>query len=476
MDRPGDGLQVPHTTWVLLEALRQSGAIGINHEKVALTREKEEQRQSLTSPSLDCEAGSCTVSRRLCGFSHPNGCVTPSCTWESVICTEDCSVLSQLNGRRDPKWSGSTQEAKPAEGDGRFAAQWRLLTGDSSTRPSSMVCSEVKALSAEQSQSVSTSLFPRTFGCLGSSGQVHCPSPFDVTPLQAVDAPSLNISGASRVQDGERMHAVDSSAATFSDFECLPSFNHCKNVPWQALKASQPACLAGLSSKTNASNSRQVEGTFHGALASIPSCEGFPDPQACPHDKRADSAPNSKEWMRSSFSSSIGVTTLIESVVDCSVNCGESGNGASVEGTGHSPSEERLRLQALTLKEKSPDPALLDQALLDCYGRFITLLPEALLRDHVHLYFQIQQAYWWYMDMWVDRYSTQLPHLSFKDFGFLACCDCPLLRHYVPAGAHNKFMCSWRMYCRTIPLRGAIVLNGDLTKCLLVTVGRKDSA
>ncbi|CRG97477.1 mRNA-decapping enzyme 2, putative [Plasmodium gallinaceum] len=120
------------------------------------------------------------------------------------------------------------------------------------------------------------------------------------------------------------------------------------------------------------------------------------------------------------------------------------------------------------IKQLAKDKKLFDDALLDCYGRFIALLPEFLLKDHVHLYFQIQEAYWWYDDMWQDKYPDKLPKLSLKAFGYLICDDCPILKKYVPPSAHEQFSLNWRRYCRTIPLRGAILLNHNLKKCLLV--------
>ncbi|EPT27234.1 hydrolase, NUDIX family protein [Toxoplasma gondii ME49] len=127
------------------------------------------------------------------------------------------------------------------------------------------------------------------------------------------------------------------------------------------------------------------------------------------------------------------------------------------------------REKANGIKRKCRDPALLDEALLDCYGRFITLLPDAFLRDRIHLYFQIQEAFWWYDDIWWEKHAERLPKLTLKDFGCLICHDCPILQHYIPPEKHDKFLANWKRYCRTIPLRGAIILNEDLSKCLMVT-------
>lgn len=54
--------------------------------------------------------------------------------------------------------------------------------------------------------------------------------------------------------------------------------------------------------------------------------------------------------------------------------------------------------QWIALLESNPekfgsyDVHLLEKAILDCYGRFLLNLPGELLKDHVHLQFQIQVA------------------------------------------------------------------------------------
>lgn len=72
--------------------------------------------------------------------------------------------------------------------------------------------------------------------------------------------------------------------------------------------------------------------------------------------------------------------------------------------------------------------SLFRRALLDCYGRFLLNLPPSLLRDHVHLQFQIQEGHWWYEDFWYDAYPDKLPELSLKSFGMLICESFSILR------------------------------------------------
>lgn len=113
--------------------------------------------------------------------------------------------------------------------------------------------------------------------------------------------------------------------------------------------------------------------------------------------------------------------------------------------------------------------AAFSEAIDDCYARFFTNLPVNLLEDAIHLYFQIQAAYWWYEDMWYDKYSHVLPKLSLRVFGQFVAEDCPILRHFVSSPEeHDKFLLNWKRYCKTIPLRGVILINKQFTKCVLV--------
>ncbi|EKX71993.1 conserved hypothetical protein [Theileria equi strain WA] len=115
----------------------------------------------------------------------------------------------------------------------------------------------------------------------------------------------------------------------------------------------------------------------------------------------------------------------------------------------------------------STDIPLLDSALLDCYGRFITLLPEDVLRDHIHLCFILQEAYWWYCDKWCAKHDD-LPKMTLAQFIHLVCNDCPIIKPYVPQDDLPGLLSSWKVYSRGIPVRGAIILSRDLKRVLLV--------
>ncbi|ORM41841.1 mRNA-decapping enzyme subunit 2 [Babesia sp. Xinjiang] len=119
-------------------------------------------------------------------------------------------------------------------------------------------------------------------------------------------------------------------------------------------------------------------------------------------------------------------------------------------------------------KHPRVNPELLDRALSDCYGRFVALLPEEILRDHVHLCFYLRDAYWWYCDKWVIRHPEELGHMRFSNFISLVCRDCPLLSSYVREAEEKELISAWSKYNRRIPLRGGILLNEACDKILLV--------
>lgn len=139
---------------------------------------------------------------------------------------------------------------------------------------------------------------------------------------------------------------------------------------------------------------------------------------------------------------------------------------AALSNLNHSTLADFLEVNANQLEYV--DMSLLNRALLDCYGRFLLNLPSSLLRDHVHLQFQIQEGHWWYEDFWYDVYPEKLPKINLKAFGLLMCESFSTLRECVPKDVRGRLVKDWVLYCKTIPLRGAIILNSALSKCLLV--------
>ena len=67
---------------------------------------------------------------------------------------------------------------------------------------------------------------------------------------------------------------------------------------------------------------------------------------------------------------------------------------------------------------EAPPPTNVDEALADLSVRFLANLPVREPPTVERLFFQIQQAHWYYLDFYVDEYggTEDLPHLSGWDF------------------------------------------------------------
>jgi len=106
----------------------------------------------------------------------------------------------------------------------------------------------------------------------------------------------------------------------------------------------------------------------------------------------------------------------------------------------------------------------LDVVFNDISSRFFVNLPEEDLKDFDRLFFQLQEASWFYSDFYSQRYN--LPKLSSKAF----CCRffqfSPFLRPYVDRfeELHARF---W-YYVGQVPVCGCILLSPSLEKCLMV--------
>ncbi|KAI8914515.1 Dcp2, box A domain-containing protein [Gorgonomyces haynaldii] len=107
----------------------------------------------------------------------------------------------------------------------------------------------------------------------------------------------------------------------------------------------------------------------------------------------------------------------------------------------------------------------LEQTLDDLTSRFIINVPDEELSSIQRVCFQIEQAHWFYMDF-CRLVNPQLPSHNLKHFSLLCFKHCPLLRHWTKDfdGAFQKFM----QYKTSVPVCGAILLNPDLSKILLV--------
>jgi mRNA-decapping enzyme subunit 2 len=135
--------------------------------------------------------------------------------------------------------------------------------------------------------------------------------------------------------------------------------------------------------------------------------------------------------------------------------------------------QKQQQQQANSKQPKPPptprDPAtpLLDLAevLDDVQIRFIMNLPQAELASADRLFFQLEQAWWFYED-WMADAHPELPHFTLKGFAKKLFDHCPLLRPLVHQYA--ELFESFKSWKGSIPVAGCILLNPDRSKLVLV--------
>lgn len=108
-----------------------------------------------------------------------------------------------------------------------------------------------------------------------------------------------------------------------------------------------------------------------------------------------------------------------------------------------------------------PSPELLD----DLAARFILSLPATELESFERLLFSVEQAWWHYEDH-TRLKNPSLCSLSLKKFTGLMFDKCPGLEPF--RGSLEEIYQAFNAYKRTVPVRGAILLDPTMEKCLLV--------
>lgn len=112
------------------------------------------------------------------------------------------------------------------------------------------------------------------------------------------------------------------------------------------------------------------------------------------------------------------------------------------------------------------------EILDDLASRFIINMPDDLRKDIIRICFQMETAHWFYLDEYVSdeakaaSYKPKLRTCAIGDFAEHMFRHIPFLRGYADDVA--TIMADWREYKLTVPTYGAIILNQDLTKVLLV--------
>jgi mRNA-decapping enzyme subunit 2 len=103
--------------------------------------------------------------------------------------------------------------------------------------------------------------------------------------------------------------------------------------------------------------------------------------------------------------------------------------------------------------------------ITDSCSRFIICCPEEEHESFDRLFFQIEEAHWFYMDFYREKHP-KLPSLNFKQFAEIIFSHCPLLQQY--KGLVHEFRSEWIQYKTSVPVCGAIILNQTMDRALLV--------
>lgn len=105
----------------------------------------------------------------------------------------------------------------------------------------------------------------------------------------------------------------------------------------------------------------------------------------------------------------------------------------------------------------------LETALDDLCMRFILNLPDQERDSLERLFFQIEEAHWFYEDYYRKKHS--LPYFSLRNFTFKIIMHCNLAHD---ARVIDEEFRRFLKYKKSVPVFGALVFNRDLKKILLV--------
>lgn len=122
-------------------------------------------------------------------------------------------------------------------------------------------------------------------------------------------------------------------------------------------------------------------------------------------------------------------------------------------------------IQGRRKQNDSPKTQTLVSVIDDLIIRFIMNCPDEVFESFDRLFFQIEEAHWFYEDFYREQNKT-LPSLNFKQFVDEIFKQCPALQPY--RETIDKHTQSFYDYKNTVPVFGAIILNQTRDKVLLV--------
>ncbi|KAL1304199.1 hypothetical protein AAFC00_000622 [Neodothiora populina] len=109
----------------------------------------------------------------------------------------------------------------------------------------------------------------------------------------------------------------------------------------------------------------------------------------------------------------------------------------------------------------------------DLCVRFLVNLPQEELQETERICFQIEEAQWFYEDF-IRPLDPTLPQLNLSEFASRILRHCPLTAGYSDE-LHEQAFKSFLTYKTRVPVRGAILLDEDMDKILLVKGYKKNA-
>ena len=106
--------------------------------------------------------------------------------------------------------------------------------------------------------------------------------------------------------------------------------------------------------------------------------------------------------------------------------------------------------------------------------RFIINLPQEELESVERICFQVEEAQWFYEDF-VRPLDPDLPSLSLRDFCLRVFQHCPLLSEF-SSYHHSAAFSEFLAYKTRVPVRGAIMINQDMSEVVLVKGWKKGAS
>eukprot|EP01135_Chromosphaera_perkinsii_P006967 Nk52_evm5s639 gene=Nk52_evmTU5s639 len=101
----------------------------------------------------------------------------------------------------------------------------------------------------------------------------------------------------------------------------------------------------------------------------------------------------------------------------------------------------------------------------DLCSRFLINIPGEELTKFERIFFQVEQAHWFYLDFYREN-NPKLPKMNLKEFSFQIFVHCPFLKPHV--ANHSQLFQDFIHYKVRVPVYGAIIINEKFDKVLMV--------